>query len=105
MLCYKIDQGDHVAKCLADGCSGRALCSGFLSDWEQYLDMISDYTSLVPFMTQEGVRAPPFLPPLTLLLHGKHPTGYPSEEVCKHRTPGAASCMRTTSTLALHVYV
>ena len=30
--------------------------SGYLSDWEQYLDMISGYTSLVPFMTQEGVR-------------------------------------------------
>ena len=51
---------------LADGCSGRAVCSGYLSDWEQYLDMISDYTSLVPFMTQEGVRppvTPPFAPP------------------------------------------
>ena len=59
MLCNKIDEGDHDANYLADGCSGRAVCSGFLSDWEQYLDMISDYTSLVPFMTQEGVRAPP----------------------------------------------
>ena len=35
--------------------------SGYLSDWEQYLDMISSYSSLVPFMTQEGVR-PPTLP-------------------------------------------
>ena len=32
--------------------------SGYLSDWEQYLDMISSYSSLVPFMTQEGVWLP-----------------------------------------------
>ncbi|KAK9834311.1 hypothetical protein WJX81_005574 [Elliptochloris bilobata] len=31
-----------------------AYADGYLSDWEQYLDMISGYSSLVPFMTQEG---------------------------------------------------
>ena len=29
----------------------------------------------------------PDFPPLMLLLHGKHPMGYSSEEVCENRRP------------------
>jgi len=44
------------ASCRAEG-RERCARSGYLSDWEQYLDMISGYAATVPFMTLEGVRA------------------------------------------------
>jgi hypothetical protein len=49
------------ASCRAEG-RGRCTRSGYLSDWEQYLDMISGYAATVPFMTLEGVRARPAPP-------------------------------------------
>lgn len=54
----------HVLKRKASDRAHGCADSGYLSDWEQYLDMISSYSSLVPFMTQEGVRPPTLNPSL-----------------------------------------